>query len=100
MRKLRVSQLTREFLNEPVALTPGSAGVITDCPVWMAIVPIRAEPSTWTTAAWYTQPDGLTVARVLLGDDIELAVGVFDAYVRVDLGDEQPVRLFAHLYVT
>jgi hypothetical protein len=79
-----------EYLRVPV-----TASVTLDAqPVEMALTPrtgnTATPPVSWETATW-TGPTGNTrTARLLIGP---LSPGTYDCWVRVDAGDEIPVRV-------
>lgn len=103
-REFTIPHTTIEYLYESVTLLEASAGLdLTGTAVSMALVGAGAVPvpGDWKTANWWTDPgSGAVLARAMLGRDIPLAVGIFDAWLKIDLGDDQvPLRWFARLYV-
>jgi hypothetical protein len=101
MQDLRVSALTQEYLSEPVRAADPNVD-LTAVPVWMAVKAQGVNPvnADWQTASWHVDADsGLTAARCKLGVDLPLTPGVMVAWIKLDLGDEIPVRDFARLLV-
>jgi hypothetical protein len=101
MQDLSVSVATTEFLAEPVTAADPNLDVTT-LPIWMAVLPEGVTPGSgdWQTAFWHTDGvTGETTARGLLGVALPLQTGVLVAWLKLDLGNEIPVRAFARLLV-
>jgi hypothetical protein len=79
-----------EYLRVPV-----TASVTLDTqPVEMALTPRSGTsptaPVSWETATWTGLPGTTRTARLLIGP---LTPGTYDCWVKVDAGDEIPVRV-------
>jgi hypothetical protein len=100
MQSFSVSVLTREYLSEPVTATDPAVD-LTTLPAWMATTISGHNPQNadWKVANWHTDA-GVTAVRALLGDTLPLVPGLMTAWLKIDLGDEQPVRAFATLQVS
>jgi len=88
-----VNSLSTEFHEVPVAWTHGDP---TSFSVDMAVIPLGHEPAAgdWHTAAWDTDSDGQTVAKLLVGPNggaVALTPGTYRDWVQVDAPPEQPV---------
>lgn len=102
IKELAVPVGTKEYLFESITILSVDAGAdLIDAPVDFAVMPAGQNPTSgdFVTGEWFTDESGKLWARVKLGEDIDLVEGIFDAWIRPDLGEEMPERLFARLYV-
>lgn len=97
MNNIRISKLTKEYVKVPVSAKEAGAVVNPTNPALVVEMAFTtgADPIVWSAAAWET--DGSTYfARILVGGvgtlaTVELAPGVYVAWVRVTATPERPV---------
>lgn len=92
-RTTEVDSLSTEYLEAGVTWDRGDPTTST---VQMALLPVGHEPAVadWHTAAWDTDADGLTVAKLLVGPDggaLAPVPGRYRAWVSIDAPPEHPV---------
>ncbi|WP_354643873.1 hypothetical protein [Kitasatospora camelliae] len=88
-----VNSQSTEYHEVPVTWTRGDPTAHT---VQMAVIPVGHEPddTDWHTAAWDTDDDGTTVAKLLVGPDggaVAPTPGTYRDWVSIDAPPEHPV---------